>query len=358
MSRTERLPLSFDQINAQWLTRMLNPAYPGIEVTKYDVVQEILGHTSKARIRVAFNDVGVAAGIPNDLCIKGNFTGNPLSSAVCANEARFYGLLRSQINMAAPQCYLAVWDDDEHGQQGIILLDDLITLGGEFSGSHHPINADEMALALTEMAEIHGRSWGSPLLDQQDWLQQSMAPETVWDDYWGMMKEIFERHNSLPERLAIFPQWMAEDTYRLRKAFKQMCAHETAYTGKRCIVHGDAHLGNSYRKPTGERIWFDWQIVRKGLPWRDLTYFMIGSMTIDDRRKNEKALLQHYLDHFIANGGEAFSFDHVWDEYRRKVIWGLVAWQSNINPNEQTMGPLERFCRAADDLDTQAFYTF
>jgi len=356
--RTERLPLNFSQIDAAWLTRALQSQYPGSEVTHVDVVQEIPGHTSKARLKLVLNQTALDAGVPVNVCIKGNFTGDPLSSMVCANEARFYHLLRSQLRMQAPQCYFADWDDDDQSKQGIVLLEDLKTIEGEFGGSHNPIGADDMALSLEGLAQLHGGSWGLPLLNQQAWLQQAMAPETVWDDYWGMMEEIYARHNSLPERLAIFPQWMREDTYRLRLAFKQLCAHETAHTGKRCIVHGDAHLGNSFRKSNGERIWFDWQIVRKGLPWRDLTYFMIGSMTIDDRRKHERELLQHYLEHFIAHGGEAYSFDHVWNEYRRMVIWGIVAWQSNINPNEKTMGPLERFCRASDDLETESFYCF
>ena len=260
--------------------------------------------------------------------------------------------------MPAPLCYYADWDDDELGQQGLVILEDLIPLGGEFSGSHNPIGVEDMAKSLEELAALHGGSWGMAELDEQAWLQTAMAPGTVTDDYWSMMEDIFARHNQLPERLAIFPKWMAEDTERLRMAFKQLCAHETRYTGPRCLIHGDAHLGNSYRKPNGERVWFDWQIVRKGLPWRDICYFLIGSMLIEDRRKHEKELVHHYLEHFIANGGEKFSFDQVWDEYSRMVIWGLIAWQSNINPNEQTMNPLERFCRAADDLQTHKFFNF
>ena len=67
---------------------------------------------------------------------------------------------------------------------------------------------------------------------------------------------------------------------------------EQSQTGPRCVVHGDCHLGNSYRRADGERIWLDWQLVRKGRPWRDLTYFMIGSLTIEERRQSERALHQ------------------------------------------------------------------
>src|SRR3546814_21034212 len=87
-----------------------------------------------------------------------------------------------------------------------------------------------------------------------------------------MMAEYFAAHNKIPERIAIFPKWMAEDRNRLRTAFRQLCAQEIADESPLCLVHGDAHLGNSYRRPDGDRIWFDWQIVRKGRPWRDYSY--------------------------------------------------------------------------------------
>src|SRR3546814_3981565 len=102
-----------------------------------------------------------------------------------------------------------------------------------------------------------------------------------------MMAEYFAAHNKIPERIAIFPKWMAEDPNRLRTAFRQLCAQEIADESPLCLVHGDAHLGNSYRRPDGDRIWFDWQIVRKGRPWRDYSYFVIGSITIEDRRSEE-----------------------------------------------------------------------
>src|SRR3546814_9560877 len=87
---------------------------------------------------------------------------------------------------------------------------------------------------------------------------------------------------------------------------------------------------------------FEWQIVRKGRPWRDYSYFVIGSITIEDRRKAERDLLRHYCSELSRHGVE-IGFDQAWDDYRRWVIWGLVGWQSNINPKEETMPPLERF---------------
>src|SRR3546814_8490367 len=83
-----------------------------------------------------------------------------------------------------------------------------------------------------------------------------------------------------------------------------LCAQEIADESPLCLVHGDAHLGNSYRRPDGDRIWFDWQIVRKGRPWRDYSYFVIGSITIEDRRRAERDLLRHYCNELSRHGVE------------------------------------------------------
>jgi hypothetical protein len=100
----------------------------------------------------------------------------------------------------------------------------------------------------------------------------------------------------------------------------------------------DAHLGNSYRKPNGERMWFDWQIVRKGRPWRDYTYFVIGSMTIADRRKADRDLLRHHSEELVKHGVH-ISFDKAWDDYRRWVVCPLAS----MEPSQCT------YCLSADD---------
>jgi hypothetical protein len=352
--RTHRLPLTLDELIPDRLTDILQAHYPGSVVEGVEVVELIQGHTTKVRLMLDLNRQALDAGVPRAVCLKANLTGSPLSSPVCVNEARFYGELRSRMDLPTPICYLADWDDDAEGEQGLIILEDMIARGGSFDTSARAIGVDAMTRSLTGLAKLHGNSWDHPEL-RQEWLQTAMAPTTATDDYWGMMETYFAAHNAIPERVAMFPKWMAEDPNRLRKAFHQLCARETADTSPLCLVHGDAHLGNSYSLPNGDRLWFDWQIVRRGRPWRDFSYFVIGSITIEDRRRAEKDLLRHYLE-ALASYGVSVPFEEAWDNYRRWVIWGLVGWQSNINPKEETMPPLERFCRAADDLETHSFY--
>lgn len=356
--RTERLPLDTKEITVDWLAQAFR-AQRGVEILRdFEVVEVIGGHSVKIRLKLDLTEAGKAAGIPQHVCLKGNLNGHLPDRPATLNEARFYGTFRHLLPIPAPTCYFADWDDDAEGQQGIMVIDDLKEMGGTFGTSANPIDVDEMARSLERLAIIHGCTWGSEVLQKQTWLQTAMAPETFMDDYWSLIPDYFEAHNKIPERVAIFPRWMAGDPSRLRKASAALRAYETANKGTRCLLHGDDHLGNSYLAPDGLRLWFDWQIVRKGLPWRDVSYFLVGSITIEDRRKAERELLRHYLEHLVVNGGPRIDFDEAWTQYRRYVLWGLMAWQSNINPGEETMPPLERFCMAAEELESHTLVDF
>ena len=103
------------------------------------------------------------------------------------------------------------------------------------------------------------------------------------------------------------------------------------------------------------RLFLDWQIVRKGRPWRDYSYFVAGSIPFVERRRSERDLLRHYLAHLAVHGVE-IGFAEAWGGISSLDHPGLVAWQANINPGEDTMATLERFCVAAKDLEIDALY--
>src|SRR5690606_9436119 len=75
-ARTEALPWQVSEISADWLTRTLSHRYPGIVAEAMKINQFIDSHTSKLRISVDFNEVGRNAGIPRNLCLKSNWSGD------------------------------------------------------------------------------------------------------------------------------------------------------------------------------------------------------------------------------------------------------------------------------------------
>lgn len=150
------------------------------------------------------------------------------------------------------------------------------------------------------------------------------------------------------------PQAYLDDPSRLQRAYDALAEWEHSQTTPRCINLGDCHQGNTYIKPDGQRMWLDWQLVRKGRPWRDLTYFTIGALTVEERRSSERDLLKHYREHLIARGAEGVpSLDNIFEQYRRWAIYGMQAWIANMDEWGQSGLPMnERFFTAGEDLET------
>ncbi|MDB6061171.1 MAG: aminoglycoside phosphotransferase [Verrucomicrobiaceae bacterium] len=351
-NRTEKLPWRRDEITPEWMTRLLQNRYPGVVVNNIELLQLFDSHTTKMRIALDLNDAGRAAGIPRQVCLKSNYSGAFADVDICELEARFYHFLRDEMTVPTPVCYYADWDDDGKGH-GLIILEDLTELGGTFGHSTQHTGVDGVASALKGLAQLHGDLWNSPILDQHAWLPKSMNTP-IDNDQIRIMWEYIQINLADPKFRAVLPQALLDDPTRLQKAFDALADWENSLSDPYCLNLGDCHLGNTYLKKDGERMWLDWQLVRKGRPFRDLTYFMVGSLTIEERRANEIALIKHYREALLATGVQGVpSFDDFFASYRRWIIYGMQAWVANMDHWGQSGLPMnERFFTAGEDLDT------
>ncbi|WP_336971159.1 oxidoreductase family protein [Sphingobium aromaticiconvertens] len=354
--RAELLPWTWQEVTAPWLTRTLQNKYPGIIAESLEVVQLIDSHTTKLRVRVGFNAVGKAAGFPDRLCLKSNWSGGFDDVDICAIEARFYHFLADEMKVPTATCRYADWDDDGRGQ-GLIILDDLEALGGQFGNSAQHAGVDAVYTALGGLAKLHGSLWDSPLIaqDAAPWLQTSMRTPVDSDQVRIMWRWILKNLED-PNFRAIAPKHYLEEPRRVEWAFDRLGDYERAFDAPYCVILGDCHQGNTYILPSGERLWLDWQLVRRGRPWRDLTYFMIGALTIEERRQNQRDMLAFYRKELIATGASGvIELDAIWEQYRRWVMYGIQAWVANMDHWGQIGLPMnERFFAAGEDHGTWA----
>lgn len=353
-ARSGSLPWHREAVDAGWLTDMLQYRYRGVVVEEMALVELFDSHTTKMRIKVQLNAAGRAAGLPDQLCLKSNWSGSFADVDINALEARFYHYLADHLEVPVPTCYYADWDDDGRGQ-GLIVLEDLAHRGGRFGHSTQHPGINGVATALEGLAKLHGSLWDSPLLGQQAWLQTSMDT-TVDNDQIRIMWGWIEKNLADPKTRAVLPQALLDDPGRLQRAFDGLAAWERRQSGPHCLILGDCHQGNSYVLPDGERLWLDWQLVRRGRPWRDVTYFMVGSLTVAERRSAERDMLKHYREALVATGArDVISLDEIWEQYRRWVIYGMQAWIANMDEWGQDGLPMkERFFTAGEDLGTWA----
>ncbi|WP_181778906.1 phosphotransferase family protein [Pseudonocardia pini] len=351
--RRDPLPEHCADLTAQWLGPMLARRHPGTVVEHLETVETRNTHTSKVRVAVEYNAAGRAAGLPRHLCLKGNFTGRPNPFDICRTEARFYHELAAGSAAPVPVSYLADWDADS--TRGLVVLEDLVELGGEFGSTYHRIGVDGVARGLEDLAVLHARFWEAPALHAATWLPTSMdtpgdcdQPRTIW---WlveeNLGREVYR------ERL---PAWMVADPQRFLRAYDLLNEWARGRPGPTTVVHGDSHLGNTYLRPDGHRIWLDWQMARKGSGLRDVSYFVVSALTVEERRAAEHDLLAHYRDALVGAGAvDVPDLATYWEDYRRWAMYGLMAFMGTRDHwGHDNHAAIAYFATATEDLDTLA----
>lgn len=353
-SRTEQIPMERFRPDADWIGRIMANRYPGIVAETMEVVQIFDSHTTKIRVAVDWNDAGKAAGLPRNLCIKSNWGGQFDNVDIHALEARFYHFLTDKLTAQTATCYYADWNDDGSGQ-GLVVLEDLIDRGGKFGHSTQHAGIDGVASSLADLAKLHAGLWESPLITPEaaPWLPTSMAVPVDYDQV-RIMDHWLGENRKESNFCGIAPKHYLADPSRLERAYDALVAYEHAFEAPYCVILGDCHQGNTYILPTGERMWLDWQLGRRGRPWRDVTYFTVGSLTIEERRQHHRDLVAHYRDCLIKEGAtNVIGIDEIWEQIPRWVMYGIQAWAANMDSWGQNGLPMnERFFTAGEDLGT------
>ncbi|MDO8364270.1 MAG: aminoglycoside phosphotransferase family protein [Actinomycetota bacterium] len=357
LQRTQPLPRRLEEVTPAWLGEMLAHRYPGVVVHDFETVEVKSSHTTKVRVRLDMNDAGRAAGIPEHVCLKANWSGMR-TPEICELEARFYGLASSGLDVPVPAAYFADWDDDGWGN-GIVVMEDLARSPGTFGSSDDHLGVDAVAAGLETLARVHGAMWGDPRLATWKWLHPNMgtANDTeqviiYWNYIWFNLTD--------PEYRAVVPAWVYDRPELMAHALDALTAYERAATGTHCLVHGDAHQGNSFLRADGQRVWVDWQLVRHGTALRDVEYFLVSSLTVEERRANDRALVEHYRQSLLATGAEgAPGADEAWQQFIRWPAYGSQAWLGNINQWGQSSGVemVKRHFAALEDYDTVGVLT-
>jgi Phosphotransferase enzyme family len=352
-AREGRLPRNLAAVTPAWLSALLAHRYPGIEVESFEQVELINSHTTKLRLSLELNEVGRRAGIPRNVCLKSNWSEGIGTGDICELEARFYHLLgQPEVDVAKaplPKSYYADWDGDGGGR-GIVVLEDLALAPGRFGNSRDQLGVDGVAEGLESLAALHLALWDSPSLSQ---LPGSMATPRDSDQMLLLWNYIAMNINR-PSYRAFLPDWIYEAPERLAHAFDELGVYERGASGPKCVVHGDSHQGNSYLRESGERIWLDWQLARRGHPWRDLSYFAVGALSVEERRGSMRDLVEEHRRRLVAGGASGVpSREDAWEHFRLWPVYGMQCWLGNVDQWGQSSAEMvERFVRAVEDFDS------
>jgi hypothetical protein len=338
--RDTRLIRRPEEITARWLGDTLGR--PGLELIGTERIGT--GQMSRSH-RVTFT---AGAGARESVVVKlasddatSRATGVGLGAY--SREISFYRKLAPRIGGPLATCHAAEYDAAD-GWFTLVLQD----IAGAAQGDQIAgCGVAEAQMALRALARIHAPVMGDLALSTADYLNlpNPLGQALVAQLLPGFLERFGER---------IAPEH-AELCRRFVPSIDGWSADRRPPLG---LVHGDYRLDNLLFAGDGCTV-VDWQTMGWGPAMLDVSYFVGGGLSVEDRRAHEEGLVRLYHDELLAQGVEGFSFETCWGEYRRQVFYGLVMTIAASMIVEQTargddmfMAWLARNAQQAIDLDS------
>jgi hypothetical protein len=260
-------------------------------------------------------------------------------------EVRFYDELAPRIGGPLAGCHLAVIDSD--GSFTIVLEDLAPAAQGDQIAGCTPAQA---LLAIDSLARLHAPVFADPVLGATPWLNQG---DVLTQALVAQLLEAFlERYEGrvAPEHVEVCKRFVA--------SLDGWVAQREPPLG---LVHGDYRLDNMLfgagEAPRAFAV-VDWQTVGWGAVMTDASYFIGGSLSLEDRRRHERDLLRAYHDALRQHGVRGFGWEECWEGYRRQAFLGVLMTvapamlvQRTERGDEMFLVTLARYAQQVLDLD-------
>jgi hypothetical protein len=235
----------------------------------------------------------------------------------------------------------------------VVVIEDITARGGLPNVATEPLSPEQVADGLAGLARLHARYWDRPLPPALDFVR----PWTLVSGWTpialaGASRGVRRLRASGQEYLLPEP---LRSGARLLWGFARYSA--LVNSGPVTLLHGDAHVGNTYALTPGRVGFYDWQLVRTGCWAHDVGYFIVSALGIDDRRRHQRELVEGYLASLSAAGAPAPHFAAGWLRFRQTPIYGLSIFLQTLAMGDYQSDAVSetciaRFAAAYDDLDT------
>ncbi len=344
------VPRSWQDLSPEWMTAVLSRSHPGAVVSAVSVGPVADGTNRRATVQLRY----AQGDGPASVFVKTH--GRMLNRLALVALGAFAAEARlaesgADLPIERPQPYGAAIN--RRRLEVVVAMEDISLLGGRPNDAATPLDPLEVRSGLDGLARLHAAYWERPLPPALSFLKpwrltRAWTPLSVMSLARGLRCALRSTQPDLvPASL---------DARTLEAQFRRSAG--LAATGPQTVLHGDPHPGNTYALPGPVTGFYDWQLVRTGHWSHDVGYFLAGSLTPEDRRRNEKDLLGDYL----AALGEAGvptvpPFDEAWERYRATPAFGLCTWlhtlaAGSFQPQELCVSTIHRFASAYVDLDT------
>lgn len=273
------------------------------------------------------------------------------------NEVNAYVHLGDELPVDTPQCVGGYHD----GAAGVfaLVLDDLRSRGTRFESVESPTTSTDIELLLAQLAGLHAKYWQSDRFeDDLRWV----LPHTS-----GPIHDMFTQPDLVPALVEYevatqqfkreFVEFVGETPKSLLAKVAVARRHQASLD--QTLLHGDCHIGNTYRNADGSRGLLDWQLLARGYCMHDVTYLLATGLSVGDRREHEYGLIEYYREQLVEAGVPSVpTLSSLADEYRIAAAWGLyIGWLTTPVDNygwQISVANHIRLATAYRDLGTKA----
>ncbi|MGC1510856.1 phosphotransferase [Ketobacter sp.] len=348
----KRSPIPTDwKVTTEWMNKAIQRHHPGTHVSSVDLVYRSDGTSSRARFALTYSQgEGPKTVFAKS---KGNWLRRFLH-AMTGNafiEGRLYES-KVALNIEHPTFYYGAVD--QWRLNDLIVMEDVSERGAVLNDATTPLSFDAVANGLRELAGLHSRFWN---------YDHKSHPQLSWVNPWKasptfqfLLKYGCKRGTSrlldyIPDPI------IAQGPNMMVDAWTDYLG--SVNEGPTTLLHGDAHVGNTYLLPDGTLGFYDWGVVRRGHWSFDVGYFIISALSEEDRRTHAKDLIAIYLDALDLPEADRPDSEEAWWRFRCSPAYGLAIWVTTGAEDNYQLPVIcqnlsKRFGSAFLELDTRA----
>jgi aminoglycoside/choline kinase family phosphotransferase len=228
-------------------------------------------------------------------------------------EAKIYRLLSDAKVYSVPRLLGAY-------ENGTLILEDLSPArsGSQVKGC----TLQQARDVLSMLAEIHGRFWDDPRVPSIEPERFAAVINVNMEQCWEPFRR---RYGEMLGDLAADLKWMWRNA-------ATVAAHRLSEPAT--LFHGDVHAENLLLSEDRTRgpVLIDWQLAARGLAANDVSFFLVKSLTVEERRANEERLLQGYFQSLSERARTAYGFDRFKLDYRACVTRSILSAVMLVGP--------------------------
>ena len=331
-------PLEPESLNLEWLNAALEegglPRANAFETEVIGVGEGLMGQLARIHLQYPEGDAGPETIVAKFASAHENTREMARAQGYYQRELGFFRDIGNDAGIPTARCYFARERADTN--QFVLLLEDLAP--ARASDQIEGTNAADSEWVIDTIAELHARWWNSEKLAALDWTTPLTNTMSAAEG-----KAMIEASIAQKEASGSFDAY--PEMKRLMHMLPPLFAMEPPAPSPFTLCHGDLRSDNLLVpcEAGGQRALIDWQLAGVGQPASDVARWLTQSVTVEQRRATEQALLKRYHDRLVELGVRNYSYKAFLNDYKLNLVVLLLMFSMSMDDIDQSAdraGPL------------------